>query len=136
MLTKFKDSYPNAFKVLILATFIDMLGSFILYPFFALYITEHFGVGMIEVGLLFSIFSVGNIAGGVVGGVLADKYGRRAIILFALVASGIGCELMEKLLPTEKPLDSCVESMGELFHNPHKYLAELKALREKTSSKE
>ena len=118
MLTKFKDSYPNAFKVLILATFIDMLGSFILYPFFALYITEHFGVGMIEVG------------------VMADKYGRRAIILFALVASGIGCELMEKLLPTEKPLDSCVESMGELFHNPHKYLAELKALREKTSSKE
>jgi len=86
--------YPNAFWVLTLATFIDMLGSFILYPFYALYITERFGVGMIEVGLLFSIFSVGNIFGGVIGGALADKYGRRAMILIGLVVSGIGSVLM------------------------------------------
>ena len=97
MFTKIKNTYneyPNAFKVLTLATFIDMLGSFLLYPFYALYITEHFGVGMIEVGYLFSIFSVGNILGGVIGGALADKYGRRAMILIGLVASGIGSILM------------------------------------------
>jgi MFS family permease len=85
----FKE-YPNAFWVLTLATFIDMLGSFLLYPFYALYITGRFGVGMIEVGYLFSIFSVGNILGGVIGGALADKYGRRAMILIGLVVSGIG----------------------------------------------
>ena len=94
MFTKFKGSYPTAFKVLILATFIDRLGGFILYPFFALYITDHFGVGIIEVGFLFSIFSVGNLAGGMIGGALTDKYGRRAIILFALVVSGLGSILM------------------------------------------
>ena len=97
MFTKIKrtyNEYPNAFKVLTLATFIDMLGSFLLYPFYALYITERFGVGMIEVGFLFSIFSVGNILGGVIGGALADKYGRRAMILFGLVVSGIGSILM------------------------------------------
>jgi len=94
MLTKFKGSYPTAFKVLILATFIDRLGGFILYPFFALYITDHFGVGIIEVGFLFSIFSVGNLAGGMIGGALTDKYGRRAIILFALIVSGLGSILM------------------------------------------
>ncbi len=86
--------YPLAFKVLTLATFIDMLGTFLLFPFFALYITEHFGVGMIEVGFLFSIFSAGNIFGGMIGGALADKYGRRALILFGLVVSGIGSILM------------------------------------------
>ena len=94
MLAKFKGSYPNAFKVLILATFIDRLGGFILYPFFALYVTDHFGVGIIEVGFLFSIFSVGNLVGGMAGGALTDKYGRRAIILFALVVSGLGSILM------------------------------------------
>ncbi len=97
MFTKIKNTYneyPNAFKVLTLATFIDMLGSFLLYPFYALYITEHFGVGMIEVGILFSIFAAGNIFGSMIGGALADKYGRRSMILFGLVVSGIGSIFM------------------------------------------
>ncbi|NVM38248.1 MAG: MFS transporter, partial [Candidatus Lokiarchaeota archaeon] len=88
------NEYPKAFKVLTLATFIDMLGSFLLYPFYALYITERFGVGMIEVGYLFSIFSMGNIFGGVIGGALADKYGRRAMVIIGLVVSGMGSILM------------------------------------------
>ncbi|MEJ2250854.1 MAG: MFS transporter [Candidatus Lokiarchaeota archaeon] len=97
MLTNVKrnfNTYPAAFKVLTLATFIDMLGTFLLYPFFALYITSRFGVGMVEVGILFSIFSIGNIFGGVIGGALADKYGRRFIILFGLIVSGIGSIFM------------------------------------------
>lgn len=92
MFKKIKSTYreyPNAFKVLVLATFIDRLGSFILFPFYSLYITKHFGVGMVEVGILFSIFSVGNIFGGTIGGALADKYGRRVMILLGLVVSGI-----------------------------------------------
>jgi MFS family permease len=97
MFTKIKSTYkeyPDAFKVLVLATFIDRLGAFLLFPFFALYITEHFGVGMVEVGFLFSIFAAGNIFGSAIGGALADKYGRRAIILFGLVVSGIGSIFM------------------------------------------
>jgi len=93
MFTKIKTTYreyPNAFKVLTLATFIDMLGSFLLYPFYALYVTEHFGVGMTQVGFLFSIFSAGNIFGGILGGALADKYGRRAMVLIGLIVSGTG----------------------------------------------
>ena len=93
MFAKFKNvykEYPNAFKVLTLATFIDMLGSFLLFPFYSLYITSRFGVGMIEVGYLLSINSVGNILGSVIGGALADKYGRRAMILIGLIISGIG----------------------------------------------
>jgi hypothetical protein len=57
MLGKIKttyEEYPNAFKVLILASFIDMLGGALLFPFFALYITERFGVGMTQVGILFA----------------------------------------------------------------------------------
>ena len=61
-----------------------------MFPFFALYVTSHFGVGMIQVGFLISLFSAGNIIGGIIGGALADKYGRRAMLLVGLVASGIG----------------------------------------------
>ncbi len=93
MLGKIKiayKGYPNAFKVLVLASFIDMLGGFLLYPFFALYITQRFGVDMIQVGLLFTVFSAGNIIGSMVGGALADKYGRRIMIIIGLIISGIG----------------------------------------------
>ncbi|MFX0026805.1 MAG: MDR family MFS transporter [Candidatus Hermodarchaeota archaeon] len=84
------NEYPNPFKVLILATFIDRLGGFLLFPFFSLYITDHFGVGWIEIGFLFSLFSAGSIFGSTIGGALADKYGRRSMLLLGLVASGIG----------------------------------------------
>jgi len=97
MLGKIKiayKEYPSAFKVLVLASFIDMLGGFLLYPFFALYITERFGVGMIQVGFLFTVFSAGNIFGGMIGGALADKYGRRAMLLIGLVISGVGSIFM------------------------------------------
>jgi MFS family permease len=93
MFTKIKNTfreYPKAFKVLVLATFIDRLGGFLLFPFYSLYITEHFGVTMIEVGSLFSFLAVGNLLGGIIGGALADKYGRRIMILIGLTVSGLG----------------------------------------------
>ena len=97
MFTKFKSSYnqyPGTFKVLVLATFIDRMGFFLMFPFFALYMTAHFNVGMIQVGILFTIFSAGNIIGGIMGGALADKYGRRAMILVGLIGSGVSSILM------------------------------------------
>jgi len=97
MFTKLKHlskEFPNAFKVLTLATFIDRLGGFLLFPFFSLYITSRFGVGVTEVGILIAIFSAGNIVGGMIGGALADKYGRRVITLIGLVVSGLGTILM------------------------------------------
>ena len=97
MFTKFKGTYkayPGSFRVLVLATFIDRLGSFLLFPFFALYITARFSVGMTQVGLLFTILSAGSIVGSMIGGALADKFGRRLLILFGLVVSGIGSIFM------------------------------------------
>lgn len=88
------NEYPNSFKVLALATFIDMLGSFLLYPFYGFYVIERFGVGMTEVGILFSIFAAGNIIGGIIGGALADKYGRRVMVIMGLVVSGTGSIFM------------------------------------------
>ena len=97
MLTKIKNSYkeyPNPFKVLVLSTFIDRLGFFLMFPFFALYVTAHFNVGMIQVGFIFAVFSAGGIIGGILGGALADKYGRRVMILIGLIASGVSSIFM------------------------------------------
>jgi len=97
MLTKTKQrfkEYPNPFKVLVLATFIDRFGSFLLFPFFSFYIADRFGGGGTQVGFLITIFSAGSIVGGIIGGALADKYGRRSMVLLGLISSGIGSILM------------------------------------------
>ncbi len=81
------DEYPRPFWILTLATFIDSLGGFMLFPFFSLYITQKFGVGMTQVGLLFGLFSITDLAGSFVGGALTDRFGRKALTLFGLIVS-------------------------------------------------
>jgi len=88
------NEYPKTFWTLMLGTFIDRLGGALLFPFFALYVTQRFNVGMLEVGYLFAIFSVTGMVGTVFGGALTDKLGRRAMLLFGLVVSGFSTLLM------------------------------------------
>ena len=79
--------YPKTFWTLVVVTFIDQLGGFLLFPFFALYITKKFDVGMTEVGILFALFSISGFVGSFVGGALTDRLGRRGMIIFSLLTS-------------------------------------------------
>jgi len=81
--------YPSRFWILVGASFIDAVGRTILNPFFALYVTDRFDVGMTEAGLLFSLFSVSGFAGSMLGGALTDRFGRKGMVLFGLVFSAL-----------------------------------------------
>jgi MFS family permease len=83
------DNYPRNFWILMVVSFIDRLGGFILFPFFTLYITSKFGVGMTTVGLIFGTFSVTGIVGSTIGGALTDRLGRKPMLLFGLAVSAI-----------------------------------------------
>lgn len=92
LLTKIRTvyhGYPRAFWIYNVIVFIDRLGGFMLYPFFALYLTEKFDIGMSTVGLLFAIFSISGMIGSALGGALADRMGRKVVIIFSLVLSSI-----------------------------------------------
>ncbi len=86
--------FPGQFWTLTGASFIDQLGGFLLFPFFALYITDHFNVGMTEVGILFTFFSIANFFGSLISGALTDKLGRRWMLMFGLVFSALSSLLM------------------------------------------
>jgi len=89
-LTKIKSTYaeyPKTFWTLVMVTFIDKLGGFLLFPFFALYITKKFDVGMTQVGILFALFSLSSFIGSFIGGALTDRMGRRSMIIFSLLTS-------------------------------------------------
>jgi MFS family permease len=86
--------YPWGFWMLVVVTFIDRLGGFLLFPFFALYITKKFGVGMTEVGILFALFSVSSFVGSMLGGALTDRLGRKGMLIFSLVTTSLSSLIM------------------------------------------
>ncbi len=88
-LKKVFTDYPRAFWTYNLIVFIDHLGGFMLYPFFALYLTKKFEIGMSTVGILFAVFSVSGMVGNALGGALADRLGRKVVILASLLLSAL-----------------------------------------------
>ncbi len=83
------NDYPRAFWIYNVIVFIDRLGGFMLYPFFALYLTKKFEIGMSTVGILFAVFSISGMVGNAIGGALADRFGRKGVIIFSLLLSAL-----------------------------------------------
>jgi MFS family permease len=109
------DEYPRQFWVLILCVFIDRLGGALVFPFFTLYITRKFDVGMTEVGLLFGLFSIASVVGSAFGGALADRLGRKGMLIFGLIASAFTSLLMG-LVGTIELFFASVLVMGVFAH--------------------
>jgi MFS family permease len=86
--------FPRTFWIVVTTTFIDRLGGSMLFPFFAFYITKRFNVGLSEVGVLFLIFSITSFIGSFSGGALTDRFGRRKMIIFSLIASSLSTAAM------------------------------------------
>lgn len=97
MLNKFKSTvseFPTKFWVLVGAMFVDRVGGTLIFPFFSLYITQKFGVGMTQAGVLIGIFSVSGMVGNMLGGALTDRFGRKVMVLFGLIFSALSSVAM------------------------------------------
>lgn len=88
-LRKLYTEFPRKFWVVVVVSFIDRVGGTLLFPFISLYITEKFNVGMTQAGIILGMFSIFGLFGGMIGGALTDKLGRRKLILFGLVFSAL-----------------------------------------------
>jgi MFS family permease len=79
--------FSGTFWTLVSARFIDALGGAMIFPFFTLYITARFNVDLVKVGVIFGLVTVTGIVGSTIGGILADKFGRKLMVMFGLVVS-------------------------------------------------
>ena len=92
MLKNLKKTYaefPPLFWIIVGTLFIDSIGSTLLFPFFALYFTQKFAVGMTEAGTLLGMSSLFGLIGSLIGGAITDRFGRRRLILFGLTSSAL-----------------------------------------------
>jgi len=74
---------PPAYWFLWLGILINRLGSFVI-PFLTLYLTSQRGVSVSQAALTVSLFGAGSFAAQLVGGELADRFGRRPVLLISL----------------------------------------------------
>jgi MFS family permease len=81
------DELPAAFWTLWVGTLLNRLGGFVV-PFLALYLTRSRGLGIAEAGAIASLFGLGSMTAGPLGGVLADRIGRRQTMLISLFGGG------------------------------------------------
>jgi len=120
-LNKIYHEFPRLFWVVVGVRFIDGIGGTLLFPFFALYITQKFDVGMTQAGILLGISSLFGLAGSMAGGALTDKFGRKQLILFGLVFSAIS--MLALGLVTEisilYPLVIVVGLLSNISHPAH-----------------
>lgn len=88
-LRKIYNEFPRAFWPVVGVSFVDGIGRTLLFPFFALYVTQRFNVGATQAGLVLGVFAVFALVGSFLGGALTDRIGRKKLILAGLVLSAV-----------------------------------------------
>jgi MFS family permease len=78
---------PRQFWLLVAGTFVYLIGIEMCYPFQTIYLNRGLGVPMTTVGLILGISLLATLPMQVVGGVAADRYGRRPVLVVAILAS-------------------------------------------------
>jgi len=88
-LRSFGQAYHPIVHSLLLGTVLARLASSMSMPFLAIYLAKHTDVGAVMIGLIIGAGSLAGTAGGFIGGALSDLFGRRRILLGALIGWGV-----------------------------------------------
>ncbi|HAV62118.1 MAG TPA: MFS transporter [Verrucomicrobiales bacterium] len=80
-------SLPRPVWILYAATFINRFGTFVV-PFLVLYLTRR-GFSQAEAGIALSAYGAGHLVASILGGQLADSFGRRKTILLSMGGSAV-----------------------------------------------
>ncbi len=79
---------PRAYWDLFLGTLVNKAGTFVL-PFLGVYLASERGYSVARAGVVVSLYGVGAIASGPVSGALADRLGRRPVLVGSLALGGL-----------------------------------------------
>jgi MFS family permease len=107
---------PSQFWLLWTGILINRIGGFVL-PLLALYLSRR-GLSPEQVGFTVALFGVGNVVGSQTGGILADRIGRRRMLLLGLCTGAVS---MLALGLAERPvaIAVCTLTLG-LFGESHR----------------
>lgn len=80
----FDPQLPPLFYLLLSGRFVNMIGNSLVFPFLSVFLASRFHDSMTQVGLVLSAYGFAQVLSVLVGGVLADSWGRRRVMLLSL----------------------------------------------------
>lgn len=83
-LAQLSEGIPRPFWALLVGTFITKAGSFVM-PLLFVYLTQARGLPLPLAGAITSLYGLGSLVGSLIGGVMADRLGRRFTMLTSLL---------------------------------------------------
>jgi len=81
--TRWTEGLPRAYWFLWAGTIVNRVGGFVI-PFLTLYLTTQRGYSVGAAALMVSLYGAGSFSANLVGGELADRLGRRPVLLASL----------------------------------------------------
>jgi MFS family permease len=82
------EGIPRPFWALLVGTFITKAGSFVM-PLLFVYLTQARGLALPLAGAITSLYGLGSLFGSFLGGVMADRFGRRFTMLASLLVGAV-----------------------------------------------
>ena len=82
------EGLPRTYWLIWTGTLINRLGGFVI-PFLTLYLTDQRGIPVSQAALLVSLFGAGSFIAQLSGGELADRFGRRPVMLMSFFITPI-----------------------------------------------
>lgn len=96
-LKQYKGLPPRIYYLSFTRLIVEM-GMMFVFPFMSLLLTQRLGYSAIQAGYIMVVISFGNMAGSLIGGKLADEFGRKrtysiltAIIIASMIIAGFVC---------------------------------------------
>lgn len=80
---------PRTYWILWSAILVNKLGTFVV-PFLYLYLTRSERMSVVQASLVVALYGIGSTFSGPIGGLLADRIGRRTTLVVGLVAGALG----------------------------------------------
>lgn len=85
---------PRAVWILFFGTFLNKFGTFVM-PFLTLYLTQQ-GYSLTQTGIAVGAYGAGQLAATLLGGYLADRYGRRNTIVLSMFSGAVAMMLLSQ----------------------------------------
>lgn len=85
---KLYSKFPKSIYILFIATVVNKLGNFVL-PFLTIFLTRNLGFGAGKVGIFIMIGGAIYVPGSILGGKLADSFGRKNVLITCQALAGL-----------------------------------------------
>jgi MFS family permease len=79
---------PRSYWLLFLGTLINRIGGFVV-PFLTLYLTNQRSIPIAQAGLVVSLFGAGSFLAQLMGGLLADRFGRKPVLSISFLIAPV-----------------------------------------------